>query len=111
QSVAVYVISEYSKPVRRIDRLHSSKISKLARRYGSSESIPQGEWDTLNDERIAACITKWRGFEDGGQPLPYSSANAIAIVEGLRLHRPTRLKQIVATFASHGSFFAKPSVA
>lgn len=108
-TVAVFVVSEFSEAVRKADRLNRAKLVKLTRRYGQYENIPQAEMDAMGLDRIAASITDWRGFESAGQPFSYSPTNALLIVKGLQAHRPKQLAQIEAAVASHASFFTSRS--
>src|SRR4051812_1247695 len=71
-AVVVQVVSEHSKASRRVAQTQKQRMSALIRRYGAWEKIPQTDLDTMADERTAACITGWTGFEDGGAPFPYS---------------------------------------
>lgn len=110
QTVAVFVVSEYSTPARKNLQKQKQQISKLLRRYGSADAIPQSESDALDDTRTAACLASWRGFEADGAALPFSPENALAIVAGLRTHKPKTLAQIEGAIAAHASFFPTPSV-
>lgn len=109
--VKVWIIGEFSKPVRRVMRQNQGKITRLVRRYGGFEKIPQSETDALYVERVAAHVVKWQGFESDGVALPYSDENAIAIVAGLQAHRGKQFKQLEGEISEHASFFAKPSTA
>lgn len=111
QAVMVMVISAYSAAAKNETRTQKRELGQLGRRYGSWENIPQDELDALDDRAIASCITGWRGFESDGAPFPYSPANAIAVVAGLRATRPRQLAQIEGAIASHAAFFLKPSAA
>jgi hypothetical protein len=108
QTVALFVVSEYAKSAKRMDRVHRTRIAKLARRYGF-ENIPQDEMDTMAVERITACVTGWQGFESSGQPLPYSAENAVTVVRGLQKHRPKQYKNIEGAITSHADFFTTNS--
>lgn len=109
QTVAVFVVSEQSKPCKRIGQRHRTRTMQLLRRYGSFDKIPQAELDEMDAEKVASCITGWRGFESGGQIFPYSAENAVVVVKGLKIHRPAQSAQIESGIAGHADFFANPS--
>jgi hypothetical protein len=109
QTVAVFVVSAYSSAARTQQQTAKTQLRRLNNRFGSWDKIPQGELDALDNQRIAACITSWRGFESDGKPFPLTPENAAAVMAGLRAKRPEQLAQIENTIAQHASFFQKPS--
>lgn len=109
QPVVVLVVSEYSSVAKRQAQSAKQALGKLGRRYGSWDHIPQAELDALENQRIAAYITGWRGFESNGAPFPYSPENAALVVAGLRAKRPKQLAQIEGAVAAHASFFLTSS--
>jgi hypothetical protein len=64
----------------------NSHFQKRAMEFGqrmmrNPDSISLAESDTFNAESYAACITGWTGWEDDdGNPIPYSHAEALAIM-------------------------------
>lgn len=107
QPVVLQIVSEYSKPARRIAQVQKQQVAALIRRYGSWDKIPQADLDAMSDARTAACIAGWTGFEEGEKnaPFPYSTENAVAVVAGIREHKPDTLKQVEGAIAAHASFF------
>lgn len=111
KTVTVMVVSAYSAPAKRQAQSAKQAITKLGRRYGSWDKIPQAELDALDNQRIAACVTGWTGFESNGAAFPYSPENAVLVVAGLRAHRPAQLAQIEGAIATHADFFRPSSAA
>lgn len=108
-TVAVFVVSEYAKTARRREQSQKVEIAKLVRRYGAWESVPQADTEALDNQKLAACLTGWRGFEADGQPFPFTRDNAVTVLAGMRATEPALLKQIEGAVASHASFFATGS--
>lgn len=98
--VTITVVGTYSRTYRRtIEAQRDRNIKQRKFNLDGDELLQQAL------ELEAACIRDWDGFTDDGAPVPYTKANAVALLR----QYPWIREQVNAAMNDHAAFFQQPS--
>lgn len=88
-------------------RRHMKRLANLEKRYRTFERVPPGEQKASVVQFVSEIVTDWRGLEDDGEPLSFSSAR----MKQLLTDSPFLTNEIIDFATEEGNFMRSSSSA